>query len=195
MFTRTVLTAAVFCTVVLSHAWGNIPIEDPGQYWDKGIIDPEIEGHWQRDMGMSHKRLLSFVREGGHYIEEGRFSGLSRMSDAPSGDRVKTLVLGKHKFLIYDGAGFLNRIYSSGSSRASGFDKVKGRLVKYELKGESLIRYNLHGKVLSDAIEKGHVTGTLPDEKARMFIPAILKLDEETIQFLQSLKFKGGRYV
>jgi len=45
---RKLLLPVVFSMAISFWASGCIPVEDLGEYWGKGTIDPELEGHWEK---------------------------------------------------------------------------------------------------------------------------------------------------
>ena len=69
---RKTLLPTLFCLAVLSAIKGCIPVEDFGEYWEKGTIDPVLEGHWkQLEVEFrSEENYLSFVKSGDHYVCE-----------------------------------------------------------------------------------------------------------------------------
>jgi len=185
---------------------GCIPVDDLAGYWDKGIIDPNLEGHWKQlgTQFRSEDNYVSFVKSGENYLQESNTALFIPEGVPKVGIRTKTLLLGKHKFLIYDVAQYYRDLSKASLEAAvkmaeeSGedFDQhelqeimpdmkapFNGALQRYEFKDDILILYSLDDHILSEAIEAGKVKGVLPKEDERM-LPKISKLDKESIPFI-----------
>ncbi|MHC4499538.1 MAG: hypothetical protein ACYS21_10545, partial [Planctomycetota bacterium] len=148
----------------------------------------------------------SFVKSGNHYIQETNVAAFIPEDVPKVGIRTKTLILGKHKFLMFDVQQYYKDVNKASLESASktaeemgedftqeDFHKMmpeqkapfKGALQRYEAKDGDLILYTLNERVLYKAIEKGEVKGTLPKDNERM-VPKISKLDKDAIRFILS---------
>jgi len=206
MISRNLLLCAAATTILLFSAIGCIPIDDLAGYWDKGVIDPGLEGHWKQ-LGMqfrSEDSYISFVKSGDYYLQESNTALFIPDGVPKVGIRTRTLLLGKHKFLIYDVAQYYRDLSKASLEAAAKMAleseetidpnelkkhtpdieaPFKGALQRYEVKGDTLIFYSLNNRVLSEAIEAGSVKGVIPKEEERM-LPKISKLDNDSVQFL-----------
>ena len=206
MSSRNSFLAAIVLSLLMFWGAGCIPVDDLGGYWDKGIIDSKLEGHWKQ-LGVQFRtedNYVSFVKSGEHYLQESNTALFIPEGIPKVGIRTKTLLLGKHKFLIYDVAQYYRDISKASLEAAakmaleSGEDvepnelqkhtpkieaPCKGALQRYDIKGDTLIFYSLNNRILSEAIEKGDVKGVMPKENERM-LPKISKLDNDSVQFL-----------
>ena len=209
VFTRKTLLKTIITIVFLFSIDGCIPIDDLGDCWEKGIIDPNIDGHWKQ-LGVqfrSEDTYLSFVKSGNHYILETNVAAFIPEDVPKVGIHTKTLILGKHKFLMFDVQQYYKDVNKASLESAlktaedmgenfsqEDFHKMtpeqkapfKGALQRYKVKTGDLILYTLNKSVLYKAIEEGEVKGTLPKENSRM-VPKISKLDKETIRFILSI--------
>ena len=96
--------SAIVLISLMFLAVGCIPVDDLAGYWDKGVIDPELEGDWKQ-LGVefrSEDSYLSFVKSGEYYLQESSIADYIAEDVPKVGIRTKTLLLGKHKFLMYD---------------------------------------------------------------------------------------------
>jgi len=69
---RNLLLCVIVSSTLVFFGIGCIPIDDLAGYWDKGIIDPNLEGHWKQ-LGLqfrSEDNYVSFVKSGEHYLQE-----------------------------------------------------------------------------------------------------------------------------
>ena len=174
-----------------------IPVDDLGPMWDKGVRDPQVEGHWRRvdEFSLGEDYYVSVLSSGDHYELQTHTSAPKVLGGEPPRihqqetrkDRGKSLVAGKHRFLMV--------IEAKGESG----------LQRYSVEGDTLTKYFLHDEVLIEAIRSGRVKGTLPpstpEEVAKLkkelaerpreapnpWVPRIGRLDAETLHFLQTL--------
>jgi hypothetical protein len=204
MFIKKILITTIISAIFLFSVDGCIPIDDLGDYWEKGIIDSDIEGHWKflGNEYRSQDTYISFTKSEDHYLQES--NNVDFPEDAPNiGLYTKTLVLGKYKFLIYDVEQYYKDLHIESLETASKMAKeegqeinqqelqeirpeqppFKGGIQRYEVKDGVLVFYALDEQVLSKAIEKGQVKGTLPKKDERG-VAKLSKLDNETIQFI-----------
>ena len=203
---RRLLLASLFFIALLFLGKGCIPVEDLGEYWEKGIVDPNIEGHWKQ-LGIefrSEDNYMSFIKAGEYYLQKQKTADFIPDYVPEVGIRTKTLLLGRHKFLMLDVEQWYKDLHEASLESARkmaaemGEDvndveiqgmmpgpqvPFKGALQRYEVKGQTLIMHMLKEQALHEAIKRGQVKGTLPKENERM-VAKISKLDKETIGFL-----------
>lgn len=54
MRSRHFVLAAIVLTGLMFWTVGCIPVDDLAGYWEKGIVDPKLEGHW-RQLGVKFR--------------------------------------------------------------------------------------------------------------------------------------------
>lgn len=91
----------VFLNIILMLVLftGCIIVEDFGEYWQKGEVDSQIEGRWEKapsvrnqeavDQGIEDEELV-LIRNGDHY----------EYPDKEDKTKLKTLFIGEHRFLM-----------------------------------------------------------------------------------------------
>jgi len=138
-------------------------VEDFAGYWDKGIVDPALEGSWKKigRPGMEQLGLdiddipgadrMVFASEGAAYamrfvnpIEPGlpEHVAAQRAKDNANSMIVRTLAIGSARFLM---------VTAADGSRT-------GMLQRYEIKGNVLEEYNMESDVAVDFLEAKHPT-------------------------------------
>jgi FAD/FMN-containing dehydrogenase len=124
---------------------GCIPVEDLGEQWDRGIIDPDLEGGWRT----GEDEFLSFQREADHYLVL-QVSAWGAELGPEEALPARTLALGEHKFLML-------RVEDkeAGESYAG--------LVRYVVADDVLTVYQCEEEPLAEAIKEGRVKGRLPE--------------------------------
>ncbi len=204
-----------FCLLALVLLASCIPIEAFGEYWDKGIVDPDLDGHWKK-IGctfLSQDQYMSFLKEDDHYalIHKGaEWTGGEGMPDVSI--PAKTLIIGKHKFLMMDGKSHfkeVNRVAKESVRKSVAEGELTGAneddleagileewegiqgLQRYSVQGDVMTLYLLSDRKLHKSIKRGEVEGTIPapenEEETDITIPRLSKLDEKTIEFLKVL--------
>lgn len=206
---RKLLLLAIFSTVVSLCAVGCIPVEDLGEYWNKGTIDSELEGHWKKTGAefQSEDNYISFIKVNDHYKVKSAGAYMPMpMEEAPE-QICKTLNTGNHKFLMFNVEEYFKAAYEASRKAAEKmaeqmgeeFDKsalenimpkqeipFKGALQRYTVENDVLALYMLNDEVLAEQIKKGNVKGRSPAHN-QMMGATISKLDSKTIQFLANL--------
>ena len=96
------LSVSISFTLLLLLAGACIPVDDLGEYWDTGTIDPAIEGHWKNadEEFRSQDHYISFTKSGDLYLVE-FISADGPPNMRPARHQAKTLAWGKHKYLMY----------------------------------------------------------------------------------------------
>ena len=184
------VTVLLICVAILIFAQGCIPVFDLGEYWQKGTIDPALEGHWKMRgvRNPSQDEFISFIKSGDLYLEE-TTQATNPKGQPKSRFKTRTLTLGAHMFLMY---GDLDKFFDGASdpgkeTRKRGF---KGGLFRYAITDGTLNMYVLKDGILAKAIESGQVAGMDDD-----YMPlALAKLDEKTIAFVMRLADQPGNW-
>jgi hypothetical protein len=119
------------------------PVEDFGAYWDKGVVDPALEGRWQK-IGLPGQDMKSipgadqllFVKDGLSYAWQG-INPIDSTLSADQAERrkkdnearfvVRTLRIGNHLFMM-----------SRGDAGAP-----KGILQRYDVQGDLFQEYEI----------------------------------------------------
>ena len=213
------MSRILFVLPILTLLLGCIPIADLGEYWDKGVIDKDLEGEWKQ-VGVEHaleNQYLSFIQKDGYY--EMSTASPDDLEDIPKVPmHCKTLMVGKHKYLMLDLR--QNRIASElaiaksieemmskeelerdveykkeMSKRRQELENAKrfGGLQLYTIEDDVLTQYHINEESFQKAIKDGEVSGTVDDPKRggelSLSLPSLVKLDGKTLDFLE--KFAG----
>lgn len=179
-----------------------IPVEDFGSYWDKGSLDPELAGLWQRVGGETpEQEYMLFERAGtAHMLSRGTASDLKAQADKRRWvAQTRTLTAGKASFLMIK-PGAPSPTTATAPSPASApatasapaAPQAVGALLRYAVEDGTLVLYTLDNDVLVEAIKAGRISGAAasPAEKgaeAREPLPRIGKLDEKSFRALAQL--------
>jgi hypothetical protein len=182
---------------------GCIPFSDLGEYWIQGMLDPAIEGHWQKQdvEHRFHDEYFSFEKQGDHYryirTQANQPQSTPRMSL-----KAKSLTVGESTFLMLqsdtEGIAAMFPPAPEGPTTLDGLaqaDKTAGGgLQRYSVSEGALTLYYLDERVLVDAIKSGRVAGTLPKRDdpsvTDMSPPTIAILNEDSIHFLKAMLAK-----
>lgn len=183
------------CIGLVFCIFGCIPVEDIGNYWEQGKLDPKIEGHWKKT-GVEHRsedEYLSFIKSKNCYSIQIQNADEEEPSDEAF---VKTIVLGEYQFLIWKDSGVVTAGTDPNSIEEE--QNNSGWIMKYKLLKNKLTLYFLDSEILKDAIEKGQIKGGLNGGDA--IGPSIRKLDTESIKWLtkianQKKSWKAEEYI
>jgi hypothetical protein len=119
--------------LLLLTACGYIGVDDPGAYWDKGVTDPMLVGHWRQERAdgirEEHPTEFTIAVEGGEYVISG-----AKTNDPPILGR--TLKAGNYTFFMLD-----PRLGSEGRTSV---------LYRYTLRPNVLQLYELDPRDLGD---------------------------------------------
>jgi len=180
------LVAAVAC--ILS---GCILVDDLDGCWEKGVVDPQLQGYWKQietpptpvditiplpgggtARGQLHgstsssvveETYISFQRSGDHYLAQHIM--LFMLPNAPKVVReVKSLVLGKHNFLMSGATHTTPAVFAHMM-----VGQLPHGLFRYSISDNVLILYRLDESTLRDAIAQGKVTGRWPSQDIDFF--------------------------
>ncbi len=158
-------------------------VDDLGDHWDKGIVDPELEGDW-KTLEYIGSEYVSFLTCQDHYI----YHRVSECQNLPSlKQSAKTVLLNNHKFLMC-----LSDTDEHSKQRS-------GVLYRYTLADDVLTFSEYLGELepLWQAIERNQMTATLPQYRhgaENWSLPIIRKLNEETSAFVIALADKQDWY-
>jgi len=100
---RKILLSTMLLITLLLCDTGCIPIEDLGEYWSQGTVDPQLEGDWKHTGEFNNPgQFLSFVKYEDRYdLRNINAIGPFDPNQTPA-IHSKTLTFGKHNFLIFD---------------------------------------------------------------------------------------------
>src|SRR5678815_681002 len=171
------------------------PVEDFGAYWDKGFLDPALEGRWQK-IGMPGEPIdsipgadqLLFVKNGQSYSWQGINPIDSRMSADQAEQRkkdnderldVRTLKIGNSVFVM---------------SRGPAGTKT-GNLERYEIQGDLLLEYILENGAGVDLLETEHPTArNIHKNKSEGSYVVIDTFDDEVFKILSEMSADAATY-
>jgi hypothetical protein len=134
------------------------PVEDFGRYWDKGFVDPALEGSWKK-MGLPGQEMNGipgpdvwrFTKDDSSYLQYGiNPIDLAEPPDVIEQKKAvnaqplsaRTLRIGKHLFLM---------------QRAPG-GKGEGMIVRYDIRGDTLDEYWIENGIAVDFLLSKHPT-------------------------------------
>jgi hypothetical protein len=118
-----------------------IPVDDFGTYWDKGVVDPAIEGIWKNISGPGSSPEageLRFTRTGSFYSMN--VVGVDPPINPEVWGNARTLRVGKRRLLMQ-------------RNRQAPFD---GILTSYEIRGRTLSEYWFHGAAATEFLRTRH---------------------------------------
>lgn len=148
-------------------------VDDLGEYWQKGEVDPALEGRWQvmsEQPGQGAQGNVSFTSNGKEYLfkEEGGQGSAAIVT-------VRSVKAGLYHYLM-------TRKEEPGQKPAQG-------LVRYQVEGDTLTVYEPHTLNVKHWLELKHPETTafrLGKDAPRGFISAP-SLNEEALSLLDSV--------
>jgi hypothetical protein len=171
------------------------PVEDFGAYWDKGVLDPALEGRWQK-IGIPGESIdsipgadqLLFTKNGRSYSWQAINPIDSRLSADQAERRkkdnetrldVRTLKIGNGVFIMSRGP--------AGTQT--------GILERYEIQGDLLLEYTLDNGVGVDFLEAKHPTArNIHKNKSEGSYVVIDTFDDEVFQILSEMSADAATY-
>lgn len=161
-----------FCTclvtvLVLSSC---TPVEDFGPYWDKGFVDPALEGSWKK-IGLPDREMNSipgpdlwrFTRDDSSYLQY----GINAIDPTLPPDEIeqrkavnaqaigtRTLRIGKHRFLMQREPG------GTGKGYIVRYDVQRGMLDEYWIENGIAVDFLLSKHPTAKNIRKNVAEGT-----------------------------------
>ncbi len=92
------------CAAAALAAVSCIPVDDFGTYWDKGVVDPALEGSWKRlDSPGAPPLYTPFCTEGWRLARTGSAYSLYRLNEVSDPFTVRTLRVDGRKLLMERG--------------------------------------------------------------------------------------------
>jgi len=166
-----ILRNASALTAIVLLAVGCIQVGNVEEAWGKARADPELLGTWQGKRGA----LCSFVKTEKDYFITSGTDGLEGCC--------KSFETNGHKYVIV----------APLKPSILGFDKVdedskSGTLLRYEVKGDTLIMYSLDGDVISKAVKAKEVPGTIDENDSG----SLSILDAATVKWLGKIADGDG---
>lgn len=173
---------------VLLLCGGCIPVEDLGDYWARGTVDPQLDGDWRR-LGARYgveEFFLWFRRSGSEYNL--RLISAATPPIMPHGTtiRARTFRSGNHSFLML--------MMENPFSEERRGQRHLFALQRYSLVDSTLTVYQLDEQVLDTAIKQGEVAGRAARPQASRGrwpsmedLPALRTLDDRSVAFIVRL--------
>ena len=150
---------------------GCINVDDFGGYWEKGVLDPKLEGTWSFVKGENDPEApIMFIKEDDYYLMK------SADEEQAEDEHIKTLNVGEHTFFLIL------------------MEENSGGIMRYKIDGDSLTTYTLKEDVLKKAIENNEVDGTIEHDSLMGDVPHLSVLDEATLKFLAGLADKPDHW-
>jgi hypothetical protein len=179
-----------FCTCLIAVLvlTSCTPVEDFGPYWDKGFVDPALEGSWKK-LGLPGEEIddipgadmLKFTKDGSSYLEydinpidlTATAADIEqRKADNAQAMSARTLRIGKHLFLMQREPG----------------GKGKGYLVRYDVKRGTLDEYWIDNDAAVDFLLSKHPTAkNIKKNVAEGTYVVIGTFDDEVFQVLSEI--------
>ena len=171
------------------------PVEDFGAYWDKGFLDPALEGSWQK-IGIPGEPIdsipgadqLLFVKNGVSYSWQSINPIDSTLSDDQAERRKKdndarldlrTLKIGSSVFIM---------------SRGPAGTKT-GILERYEIQGDLLLEYSLDNGAGVDLLEGKYPTArNIHKNRSEGSYVVIDTFDDEVFRILSEMSADAATY-
>jgi hypothetical protein len=182
------LTRRLLPVVVLLLLSSCTPVDDFGAYWDKGFVDPALEGTWKK-IGIPGQDLnatpgadrLLFTKDGPSYSWQAINPLDSTLSDDAAAQRrkdndarlaLRTLKIGNHLFFA-----------ARGPQGNRG-----GMLNRYEVQGDLLLEDFINNGTAVDFLEAKHPTArNIHKNKAEGRYVVIETFDDEVFQILSEI--------
>jgi hypothetical protein len=152
-----------------------IPVDDFGTYWDKGVVDPALEGTWKiiSLLGSSpdspEARELRFTRTGSFYSMN--VVGIDPPTDPEVWGNARTLRVGKRRLLMQ-------------RNRRAPFD---GILTSYEIRGRTLSEYWLHGSAAAELRTRHPGAKNIHKNEGEGEFVVIGRFDDEVFRILSEI--------
>ena len=171
------------------------PVGDFGAYWDKGVVDPALEGRWQK-IGIPGEPIdsipgsdqLLFVKNGQSYFWQGINPIASTLSAEQAERRkkdnearldVRTLKIGNSVFIM---------------SRGPAGDQT-GIIERYEIQGDLLLEYTIDNGTAVDLLEAKYPTArNIHKNKSEGSYVVIDTFDDEVFQILSEMSADAAMY-
>ena len=170
------------------------PVGDFGAYWDKGVVDPALEGRWQK-IGLPGEPIdsipgadqLLFVKNGQSYSWQGINPIVSTLSADQAERRkkdndarldVRTLKIGNRVFIMSRGP--------AGTQT--------GVLERYEIQGDLLLEYTIDNGTAVDLLEAKYPTARNIHESKSGGYVVIDTFDDEVFQILSGMANDAAMY-
>jgi hypothetical protein len=169
-----------------------IPVDDITVVWEKGFLDPEIEGHWRKlsQEYRSQDEYVSFIKEEDVYKTQTIHAAYDHMiEDYKPEAHVRCLSVNGWSVMVVNTAEVQKKLDEMSASESIDQRKESNRMPNglqlYRIKNGLLCLYRLHADALAKSISEKIVDGTVdPNEIGG---PRIRKLDMNTIVYICGL--------
>jgi hypothetical protein len=163
------------------------PVDDFAAYWDKGVVDPALEGRWKK-IGIPGQDLdstpgadqLLFVKDGPSYSWQminpldstlPADVAAQRKKDNDGRWALRTLKIGNHLFFAIRGS-----------------EKPDGMMIRYETKGDLLLEYVMENGGAVGFLEAKHPTAKNIGRNTGEGRYVVIKtFDDEVFQILSEI--------
>jgi len=162
-------------------------VEDFGKYWDKGVIDPALEGSWKKQglpgqdpHDIPGPDLWRFTKDGSMYsvkaiqpIDPNEAPDVIEQQKAANEETMsaRTLRIGKHMFLMQVAPG-----------------ERKGMIERYEVQRGTLQEYYMNNAVVLEFLKAQHPTArNIKKNVAEGAYVVIDTFDDEVFQVLSEI--------
>jgi hypothetical protein len=171
------------------------PVGDFAAYWDKGFVDPALEGRWQK-IGVPGEPIdsipgadqLLFVKNGQSYFWQG-INPIDSTLSAEQAERrkkdndarldVRTLKIGNSVFIMSRGPA----------------ETQTGVLERYEIQGDLLLEYTIDNGTAVDLLEAKYPTAkNIHKNKSEGSYVVIDTFDDEVFRILSEMSASAATY-
>lgn len=150
-------------------------VDDFGEYWDKGIVDPALEGRWALDDGRvpleKQESSFRFTKRDKEY----RFEAIGKKVTDDSTITVRSIHGKNYHFMM-------SRKEQDGQPNAQG-------LVRYAVKKDALLIYEPHTAYVMEWVKEKHPNSTVLKESGsgHTGFVSLPKMNEEALKLLDKV--------
>ena len=176
-------------SLVCSCANSGIPVDDLGERWQGGFVDPGLLGRWRActDPDVDQEIVYTFSDKAGRYRIDS-MQGKKKQGHLEE-SVCRTLLVGKHRFFVMGRA----------ENEKPKTKKKPGNLFLYTIEDDVLTFWEPKGGLLARAVEGKGVEGEVvrtqgPDGEATIVSVTLKRLDANTLAFIENLAAKRGNW-
>ena len=199
-----VVSAVLLCGADCDFSVPFYMIEDMGNYWAKGTVDPQLAGQWYKvEAGEPapdadpEEDSIRFTRRGDEYELASRETDDDGKREWKNWYRVKTLNVGKHAFMMWKPSEEVVRQAKEAGEDPPVAENHILLVVRYTLEKDVLKLFSLKTEALEKAAKDKRWADVLKVERVERKDPgkekdagreveivSVPKLDENTVKFL-----------